>query len=54
MLKQMKRLQILIDEELDAALDKASAKTGRSKGALVREAVRRFPALARTRVAVSR
>jgi len=41
MLKQMKGLQILIDEELDAALAKASAKTGRSKGALVREAVRR-------------
>jgi len=37
----MKRLQILIDEELDAELSKAAAKTGRSKGALVREALRR-------------
>jgi predicted transcriptional regulator len=37
----MKRLQILIDEELDAELDRVSAQTGRSKGALVREAVRR-------------
>jgi len=37
----MKRLQILIDEELDAELDRVAAQTGRSKGALVRDAVRR-------------
>lgn len=36
----VKRLQILIDEDLDAALDRVSRQTGRSKGALVREAVR--------------
>jgi len=36
----MKRLQILIDEDLDAELERVSRKTGRSKGALVREAVR--------------
>ena len=36
----MKRLQILIDEDLDAALERVSKRTGRSKGALVREAVR--------------
>lgn len=38
----MKRLQILIDEELAADLERASTRTGRSKGALVREAVRRL------------
>ena len=37
----MKRLQILIDEELAAELDRVAAQTGRSKGALVRDAVRR-------------
>ena len=37
----MKRLQILIDEDLDAELDRVAAQTGRSKGALVRDAVRR-------------
>jgi hypothetical protein len=37
----MKRLQILIDEALDADLEREAARTGRSKGALVREAVRR-------------
>ena len=36
----MKRLQILIDEDLDAALERVSRRTGRSKSALVREAVR--------------
>jgi predicted transcriptional regulator len=36
----VKRLQILIDEDLDAALERVSRRTGRSKGALVREAVR--------------
>ena len=37
----MKRLQILIDEELDASLERESERTGRSKGALVRDALRR-------------
>lgn len=37
----MKRLQILIDEDLDADLEREAARTGRSKGALVRDAVRR-------------
>jgi len=37
----MKRLQILIDEELAAELDRVAAQTGRSKGALVRDALRR-------------
>ena len=36
----VKRLQILIDADLDAALERVSRRTGRSKGALVREAVR--------------
>ena len=36
----MKRLQILIEEDLDAALERVSKRTGRSKSALVREAVR--------------
>lgn len=36
----VKRLQILIDEDLDAALNRVSRRTGRPKGALVREAVR--------------
>jgi hypothetical protein len=36
----VKRLQILIDADLDSALERASKRTGRSKGALVREAVR--------------
>jgi predicted transcriptional regulator len=38
----MKRLQILIDEELDTALERQAAKTRRSKGALVRDAIRRY------------
>ena len=37
----MKRLQILIDEDLDADLEREAARSGRSKGALVRDAVRR-------------
>jgi Ribbon-helix-helix protein, copG family len=37
----VKRLQILIDEDLDADLEREAARTGRSKGALVRDAVRR-------------
>lgn len=37
----MKRLQILIDEDLATELERAAARTGRSKGALVRDAVRR-------------
>lgn len=36
----MKRLQILIEEDLDAELERVSKRTGRSKGSLVREAVR--------------
>ncbi len=37
----VKRLQILIEEDLDAELDRVSKRTGRSKGAVVRDAVRR-------------
>ena len=37
----MKRLQILIDEDLDADLEREASRTGRSKGALVRDALRR-------------
>ncbi|MEO8633030.1 MAG: CopG family transcriptional regulator [Chloroflexota bacterium] len=36
----MKRLQILIDEELASELERAAASTGRSKSALIREFVR--------------
>ena len=36
----MKRLQILLDEDLAAGLERASARTGRSKGAIVRDALR--------------
>lgn len=35
----MKRLQILIEEELDAALEKRARKEGRSKAALIRQFV---------------
>jgi len=35
----MKRLQIMIEEELDAALDRQAAKEGVSKAALVRRYV---------------
>jgi hypothetical protein len=38
----MKRLQILIDEDLDADLEREARRTGRSKGSLVRDAVRRL------------
>lgn len=37
----MKRLQIYIDEELDAALAAESRRAGRSKAALIRECVAR-------------
>lgn len=37
----MKRLQILIDEELDAELERLSSREGKSKGALIREFVRK-------------
>lgn len=37
----MKRLQIYIDEELDAALAVESRRAGRSKAALIRECVAR-------------
>lgn len=37
----VKRLQILIDEDLDAALEHAAQRRGSSKGALIREVVRR-------------
>ncbi len=37
----MKRLQILIDEDLDAELERTAEREGRSKGSLVREYVRK-------------
>jgi len=36
----MKRLQILIEEELDAALERKARREGRSKAALIRKYVR--------------
>jgi hypothetical protein len=36
----MKRLQIMIDEDLDLALEALASRTGRSKAALIREFVR--------------
>lgn len=36
---QMKRLQILIEEELDAALERKARAEGRSKAALIRQYV---------------
>ncbi len=36
----MKRLQIMIDEDLDAALDRQAARDGVSKAAVVRRIVR--------------
>jgi hypothetical protein len=36
----MKRLQIMIDEDLDAALERKARSEGRSKAALIREYVR--------------
>ena len=38
---RMKRLQISIEPELDAALEREASKQGRSKAAVVREAVRK-------------
>ena len=38
---EVKRLQILIDEDLDADLEREASRSGRSKGALVRDALRR-------------
>ena len=35
----MKRLQILIEEELDAALERRAREEGKSKAALIREYV---------------
>lgn len=37
----VKRLQILIDDELEAALERAAEREGRSKGAVVRESLRK-------------
>lgn len=37
----MKRLQILIDDELEAALERAADRQGRSKGAVVRDSLRK-------------
>jgi predicted DNA-binding protein len=37
----MKRLQFFIDEELLASLEREARRTGRSKAAVVREALRR-------------
>jgi ribbon-helix-helix CopG family protein len=37
----MKRLQILIEDELLAELDRVAGKTGRSKSALIREYIRK-------------
>jgi predicted transcriptional regulator len=36
----MKRLQIMIDEDLDQALEQLASQSGRSKAALIREFVR--------------
>jgi predicted DNA-binding protein len=36
----VKRLQIMIDEDLDSALDRLAQETGRSKAALIRTFVR--------------
>jgi hypothetical protein len=36
----MKRLQIMIDEDLDQELERLSLETGRSKAALIRSFVR--------------
>jgi hypothetical protein len=36
----MKRLQILIDEDLDEALEREARRTGSSKAALIRDLVR--------------
>jgi predicted DNA-binding protein len=36
----MKRLQIMLDEDLDLALDQLAGETGKSKAALIREFVR--------------
>ena len=36
----MKRLQIMIDEDLDAELEREALATGRSKAALIRSYVR--------------
>jgi metal-responsive CopG/Arc/MetJ family transcriptional regulator len=36
----VKRLQIMIDEDLDRALDRESRREGRSKAAIIRELVR--------------
>ena len=47
----MKRLQIMIDEDLDEALERMSVESGQSKAALirrfVREAIRPLPPLER-------
>ena len=40
MLPTVKRLQILMDEDLDSELERVAAATGRSKSALIREFVR--------------
>lgn len=40
MLTPMKRLQILIDEDLDAELERMAAEEGTSKAALIRKFVR--------------
>jgi len=40
MLRTMKRLQILIEEDLDEALEREARRTGASKAALIRELVR--------------
>jgi hypothetical protein len=38
----VKRLQILIEEKLDADLKREASRSRRSKGAVVREALRRY------------
>lgn len=40
MLTLVKRLQILIDEDLDAELERRATETGSSKAALIRQLVR--------------
>lgn len=39
--QDMKRLQIMVDEEIDAHLERRSAQLGKSKAAIIREELRK-------------